>query len=528
MNRKQSINLAIYFALSVMVIFSIYPATAYAASGSEFNPGYIVSDFIFTNNTSMGVADIQNFFNQKNSVCLKDYNGTGYAASVIKQNADTFGINPKVILVTLQKETGLITTKDCASWRYRTAMGYGCPDSTPGVCDSSYYGFNNQVYQASRMFRKIMSNDPNWYTPYLPGLNTIKWHPNSGCGTSQVNILNRATAALYSYTPYRPNATALSNVYGSQTDGCSSYGNRNFWRDYTDWFGSTITNCIYPYVNQGEVFRLVDKNTNNYLLTSNPDEICKASGLYGYLYDGLFSNSIDGGSPVYRLKKGSNYLFTISSQEKDQAISQHGYSLEGIAFMASTIQTSEANMAVYRLRYPSTGAYMFTVSQAEKDMFVASYGFTFEGVAYYTKNFGGATQTDSHRLSHPVGGLLFTGSTNEVDVAEGSGYQYNGISFKATTNFYFDTLPVYRLRGPHGYILTTDLNERKLAIQYHGFRDEGLAFFAYQASSSLGTKPVYRLSTNRGTYLYTTSATERDQAVSSYAFRLEGTGFRVP
>ena len=51
-------------------------------------------------------------------------------------------------------------------------------------------------------------------------------------------IQNQATAGLYLYTPYRPNAAALANLYGTG-DGCSSYGNRNFWRMFTDWFGST-------------------------------------------------------------------------------------------------------------------------------------------------------------------------------------------------------------------------------------------------------------------------------------------------
>ncbi len=51
-------------------------------------------------------------------------------------------------------------------------------------------------------------------------------------------IENQATAGLYIYTPYVPNQAALNNLYGTG-DGCSAYGNRNFWRTFTDWFGST-------------------------------------------------------------------------------------------------------------------------------------------------------------------------------------------------------------------------------------------------------------------------------------------------
>lgn len=40
----------------------------------------------------------------------------------------------------------------------------------------------------------------------------------SGCGASNVYIESRATAALYTYTPYQPNAAALSNMYGTGID----------------------------------------------------------------------------------------------------------------------------------------------------------------------------------------------------------------------------------------------------------------------------------------------------------------------
>src|SRR5690606_7604841 len=73
--------------------------------------------------------------------------------------------------------------------------------------------------------------------------NTILWHPNTSCGSSTVYISNQATAGLYIYTPYRPNQAALNNLYGTG-DSCSSYGNRNFWRMFNDWFGSTKASGI--------------------------------------------------------------------------------------------------------------------------------------------------------------------------------------------------------------------------------------------------------------------------------------------
>jgi putative cell wall-binding protein len=66
----------------------------------------------------------------------------------------------------------------------------------------------------------------------------VLYNPNSGCGSTPVYIRNSATAALYYYTPYQPNAAALKAGYGIG-DSCSSYGNRNFYNYFTDWFGST-------------------------------------------------------------------------------------------------------------------------------------------------------------------------------------------------------------------------------------------------------------------------------------------------
>ena len=69
--------------------------------------------------------------------------------------------------------------------------------------------------------------------------NRILWNVvQRGCGAGDVYIESKATAALYTYTPYQPNQAALANMYGLG-DHCSAYGNRNFWRVWNDWFGST-------------------------------------------------------------------------------------------------------------------------------------------------------------------------------------------------------------------------------------------------------------------------------------------------
>lgn len=197
----------------------------------------------------MSVAQIQSFLNSKapscyGSMCLKNYRENNRSAAQIMYDiGQTHRINPQVFIVTLQKEVGLVTSTNPQNWMYRTAMGFGCPDSTPGVCDSRYFGFTNQINQAGRFFRAHLDNAPGWFKPHMPGWNSILYHPRSSCGTQRVFIENRATAALYSYTPYVPNQAALNAGYGTG-NSCSSYGNRNFHLFFNSWFGSPIDALI--------------------------------------------------------------------------------------------------------------------------------------------------------------------------------------------------------------------------------------------------------------------------------------------
>ena len=169
--------------------------------------------------------------------------GTRTAAQIINDVAKACGINPQVLIILLEKEQSLITDKWPLDRQLRNATGFACPDTAP--CDPSYAGFFYQVYHAARQF-KVYQAFPNSYNYRAGRTNNIYWNPDlSRCGSSSVYIQNQATAALYIYTPYRPNQAALDNLYGTG-DSCSAYGNRNFWRIFTDWFGSTRGFSVIP------------------------------------------------------------------------------------------------------------------------------------------------------------------------------------------------------------------------------------------------------------------------------------------
>ena len=249
--------------VTAVVVSTAQDEPAQAAVASNFSAGNIISDYNFYNGSAMSAAEVQQFLNNQVTTCkagytcLKSYSQTSTtmaanamcsqytgaagesAATIIYKVGVACGISQKVLLVTMQKEQGLVTATAPTSGAYSIAMGYACPDTSG--CDTTYYGFFNQVYWAAWQFKRY-GNPPgtsNYFTWHPVGqVSQVQYNPNTACGSSGVLIQNAATAALYYYTPYQPNAAALANLYGTG-DGCSSYGNRNFWTFYTDWFGST-------------------------------------------------------------------------------------------------------------------------------------------------------------------------------------------------------------------------------------------------------------------------------------------------
>ncbi|MGN6218108.1 MAG: LGFP repeat-containing protein [Microbacterium sp.] len=239
---------------------------------SKFQPGNIISDEVFFAKDAMTETQIQTFLEQKvprcqaGYTCLRDkydisrttaadpmcsaYAGgvSERASRIIYKVAQACGINPQVLLVMLEKEQSLVTHVWPSDFRYLKAMGQACPDT--GDCDARYLGFFNQVYGAAWQMKRY-GNPPGtskYFTWYAPGKSwSVLWHPLflvngqwvDKCGSAPVYIQNQATANLYYYTPYQPNAAAIRAGYGASSDICASYGNRNFYQFFTDWFGST-------------------------------------------------------------------------------------------------------------------------------------------------------------------------------------------------------------------------------------------------------------------------------------------------
>jgi hypothetical protein len=271
----------LFVCLALLVIVGgltvVRPVRALAAEGVElaadaggFDPGNIISDSNFFDGAAMSAADVQSFLNTQVSscvsgyTCLKDlrvdtwnipatpmcsaYSGAPgeTAATIIYKVGRACGISQAVILVTLQKEQSLVTNRSPSLHAISAAMGVGCYDNGQ-PCVGEYAGFFNQLFNGAYLLKRYTQPPGTGSgTPYptrfdlsypVGQTSQILYHPNRDCGTKSVHVANQATHSLYVYTPYTPNAAAMANLYGTG-DGCSSYGNRNFWRIYSDWFGN--------------------------------------------------------------------------------------------------------------------------------------------------------------------------------------------------------------------------------------------------------------------------------------------------
>ena len=188
-------------AASAVPVTSAVASSAASIAGpvkttlAGFSAGNIISDAVFTDKSTMTEAQIQSFFNSKVKtcrggsdqwgpiVCLKDYRTDsvnraadayckGYtgakgesAARIIYRVSQSCNINPRVLIVMLQKEQGLVTHTWPSAWRYDKALGQGCPDDAP--CNPAYVGFFHQIYGAARQMQIYMEG--RYFTWYAPG-----------------------------------------------------------------------------------------------------------------------------------------------------------------------------------------------------------------------------------------------------------------------------------------------------------------------------------------------------------------------
>lgn len=175
------------------------------------------------------------------------------ASQIIYYVGRIYGINPQVILATLQKEQSLITSSNPTSWQINNAMGYNCP--TSGSCSSP--GFFVQLDHGTWVLRyhyERARGNMDWWRPstswtcgsaksyYKPDLypgTYTRFYDGNGVHYRTHKIANPATSALYCYTPHAyNNPDGLYDLPKYGTKGQYYSGSYNFTIWFQRWFGS--------------------------------------------------------------------------------------------------------------------------------------------------------------------------------------------------------------------------------------------------------------------------------------------------
>lgn len=228
----------IFFSLCFSLACGLFFAAD--AKAATFDPNSIISDAEMLDNTSMTLADIDLFLKSKggyiatrqfknhegdmksmaqiiyeaaNNYDCSDANVPDYASYAEKRRlCKQVNLNPKVLLVLLQKEQSLIEETSPTQRQMDWALGYGCPDNQ--ACNKRWEGIGKQINSAALQFNSYMT-EPQNYTYKAGGTYTVT---NTGRAPMTIKPANQATAALYNYTPH---------VY---------WGNFNFYKLWLKYF----------------------------------------------------------------------------------------------------------------------------------------------------------------------------------------------------------------------------------------------------------------------------------------------------
>jgi len=189
-------------------------------TANGFNPNAILDDRDIFELGSMDLAGLRVFLNQHGAlgrIQIMDIDGIEKSpADIIWRVSTSYKMNPKYLLVLLQKEQSLVVDESPSQRQLDWATGFGvcdsCAKDDPRI--QAYKGFANQIEYAAKQHRErylfqLLRNGTT-ISGYAPGkLTVVDGHP--------IRPANNATAMLYTYTPH-------------------IHGNLNLWRIWRRWF----------------------------------------------------------------------------------------------------------------------------------------------------------------------------------------------------------------------------------------------------------------------------------------------------
>lgn len=269
------------FGLVLVLIFSTLFAGLPSNVSAKTTTLTLAGDAQFININALNTDQIQDILKDNKSF-LKDFEEGGRSAAQIIYDAahgagDATGdyqgisvrdtINPAAILAVLQKEQSLVTMRARNDNSLRVAMGYGAPDS--GGSDPKYHGFTKQVengaWQLRYNFERAKGN----------GFKTYQVGSKVTIDGKKVIIGNRATSALYRYTPHL--GTNFTTLFAKYNPGGSGASNASGGTVYDARFSKTKPKAKKLTLKPGQKVSVVIayKNTGDIIWTNSGDHAVK-------------------------------------------------------------------------------------------------------------------------------------------------------------------------------------------------------------------------------------------------------------
>jgi hypothetical protein len=182
----------------------------------DFNKNRVLEDIELTHWSSMQVSDVQAFLEATpygwSSVLANHTSNGKTAAQAMVAAAETYEINPLVILTRIQLEQSLVGKQTATNKALDYAMGCGCPDNQ--ACNPAYKGFDRQIDCMASRFRSYLDD--------LAGSGTTV----SGWGVGKTKTTldgigvtpeTAATASVYTYTPWVASAKNHVKIWALYT-----------------------------------------------------------------------------------------------------------------------------------------------------------------------------------------------------------------------------------------------------------------------------------------------------------------------
>lgn len=190
----------LWVLLAVMSLAISRPAVALV---EPFDPTTLITDDEFNDAGAMNCEQIQAFLNERKGVLKTLVIDGRTAAQIICETAANYSVNPRILLVMMQKEMGVLTDPNPSQKQLDWALGCG-----PGW--ASTQGFATQIECASRTMRRNFDR-PGFGTDSIDG----------------VTPATRGTLALYRYTNHIA-------------------GNQDLWTIWNQYFPASVASGLPP------------------------------------------------------------------------------------------------------------------------------------------------------------------------------------------------------------------------------------------------------------------------------------------